>query len=915
MTKKIVLFSDGTGNSSAKAQKTNVWRMFQALDQTKIDQIAKYDDGVGTSSNKYLAAIGGAFGWGLKRNVIDLYKFICRNYECGDDIYGFGFSRGSFTIRVLVDFIATEGLVTSRSEEELNHNAAAAYRQYRSKNFPSWSPFVIVMRRVRDALLWAKDRIKGYQTYKEIAKHTKAAGRAEIRIRFLGLWDTVEAYGMPLEELKRGIDWVLWPMLFGDLILSPRVQRACHALSLDDERTTFHPLLWDEVAEADLIAKGQVAAGRITQVWFTGVHSNVGGGYPEDQLSLVALDWMMAEAKANGLVLDSRAVAEVAATKSPYARMYDSRAGVGAYYRYAPRQIWVKRDRQGNRILPIVHGSVVMRMAYGSDHYSPISLPHEFWVLAPDGELLPMEGAPLSLEIDSTKKQAASARPIKACEEIAAEKAELAAAIDKLARPDRQAVRLVWDTVFWRRCLYFFTVGLTCVLVAYPWLDRVFTNAAHGLLKSIPFVGGDLDQRWYEWLSRLDEGSRGPIASLVDAFSGFIPSYVEPWTKALDEHPIEFALIVTAIIVGLVGSSILQGRIHDRARLAWHKNFRQDYADWLSESQKGWRNGVLVALAVAIVFVVVAFVRGASDLVKLEFSILVAALAALLGLHSLGKHQVSQSETTAIRSTFALSVARFLRNSRFLQIIYKWIFKRAIPIAFALLLVAAGWVIVNRVLFDGFSAAGYFCQGSLDANARKKERTGSNEGFITDRMCWPTGLVLEEGRRYRITLSTPGDWFDRTTRADVAGFPTDNFRHVIATPLKRWWGQDWFKPIVRIGEIGNDEYVLEPSDPFEIYAYPPCPGIERATNGGGVRAKIRSDVASELLKCAPTPDGRKSVVTEIRARTTGELFIYVNDAVLMWPSRSNQFFDNNAGTGTVMVERITTSSSFSKDPQ
>src|SRR5258705_11105806 len=107
VTKKIVLFSDGTGNSSAKAEKTNVWRLFQALDQTNANQIAKYDDGVGTSANKYLAAIGGAFGWGLKRNVIDLYKFVCRNYEAGDDIYGFGFSLGSFTIRVLVVFIAT----------------------------------------------------------------------------------------------------------------------------------------------------------------------------------------------------------------------------------------------------------------------------------------------------------------------------------------------------------------------------------------------------------------------------------------------------------------------------------------------------------------------------------------------------------------------------------------------------------------------------------------------------------------------------------------------------------------------------------------------------------------------------------------------------------------------------------------
>ena len=135
--KKIVLFSDGTGNSSAKAQKTNVWRLFQALDQTTPDQLARYDDGVGSSSNKYLAALGGAFGYGLKRNLIDLYKFVCWNYEPGDEIYGFGFSRGAFTIRMLVGLICTQGLVSSRSESELHANALTAYRRYRSQRFKS----------------------------------------------------------------------------------------------------------------------------------------------------------------------------------------------------------------------------------------------------------------------------------------------------------------------------------------------------------------------------------------------------------------------------------------------------------------------------------------------------------------------------------------------------------------------------------------------------------------------------------------------------------------------------------------------------------------------------------------------------------------------------------------------------------
>src|SRR5450432_2889341 len=105
VTRNIVLLSDGTGNSAGKLFKTNVWRMYQALDLSSPGQLAHYDDGVGTSSFKPLAIVGGAFGWGLKRNLIDLYISLCRNYVDGDQIYGFGFSRGAFTIRVLIKFV------------------------------------------------------------------------------------------------------------------------------------------------------------------------------------------------------------------------------------------------------------------------------------------------------------------------------------------------------------------------------------------------------------------------------------------------------------------------------------------------------------------------------------------------------------------------------------------------------------------------------------------------------------------------------------------------------------------------------------------------------------------------------------------------------------------------------------------
>jgi len=153
-SKNIVLLSDGTGNSSAKVLKTNVWRLYQALDLKNPEtQIAYYDDGVGTSSFKPLAILGGVFGFGLKRNVIDIYSFCCRNYAEGDRIYGFGFSRGAFTIRVVAGFIARIGLIRyDGNDEHLARDAEIAYRQYRKeRDFRSGGNLLIgPLRALRD---------------------------------------------------------------------------------------------------------------------------------------------------------------------------------------------------------------------------------------------------------------------------------------------------------------------------------------------------------------------------------------------------------------------------------------------------------------------------------------------------------------------------------------------------------------------------------------------------------------------------------------------------------------------------------------------------------------------------------------------------------------------------------------------
>ncbi|MEJ0035942.1 MAG: DUF2235 domain-containing protein [Gammaproteobacteria bacterium] len=870
--RNIVVLSDGTGNSSAKANKTNVWRLFQALDQTQSDQIARYDDGVGTSSNKYLAAFGGAFGWGLKRNVIDLYKFICRNWQPGDAIHGFGFSRGAFTIRVLIGFIAREGLVPYQSEDELHRNAVSAYRCYRSKAFPAnGKPLVRACRSLRDAFVRLRDWIRGYPSYDAITRIAESQHRRDVPIRFLGLWDTVEAYGVPIVGLKRAIDRWLWPLVFGDFKLSPKVEQARHALSLDDERTTFHPLLWDDLAEA---TAGR--AGRIRQVWFAGVHSNVGGGYPEDQLSLVPLGWIMDEALKNGLRLDPAAVRDVRVNQSPFAKLYDSRAGLNSYYRYSPRRIEVPIDPAGIPIFPVIHRSVLVRMTQGTDSYAPFTLPHQFWILDTDDQLVPLSPKPAEMKLDASKPPGIT---------LDSSDPDVATAIQKLARPDRQAIRLVWDTVFWRRCLYALTVSLTILLVIYPVIAAPVASAM-------------------TWLTGIDRATRGPVADIVNAFSALIPSYVAPWKNALNEHPLEFFLILIAILGSLAGSVTLERRIRDRARMAWDRQFRDGYLGWLRESRKAWRNGLTVLFAVSMAGVALAIFYKPMRYALWALSALAAGTLLIQGFRLLGSVQRKDAASrTKIQSTFSLSLARVLRTSAPLRAGFGFLTDHFAPAAFVVVLLLGALLLLNRATFDLTSAAGRFCHGTT-SDFTKDAAVARASGFDTADMCWASGIVLKKGRRYEITIDTPGDWFDRQLQTDVLGMPSEGVRHIMAAPLKRWWSENWFQPVMRIGDVGNVESPLEPVDDIAPALPPRCEASNEVVARLGVSDKLPRSEAERVMACNPVPADRKILRARITAEADGELFLFVNDAVLSVPGVTETFMKNNSGTASVEVRRL-----------
>ncbi|MDZ7778985.1 MAG: DUF2235 domain-containing protein [Gemmatimonadota bacterium] len=359
--KNIVICSDGTGNIGGKGRGTNVFKLYEAVDRhghrpedddgdPLPPQIAFYDDGVGTESLKPLKILGGAFGLGLTRNVKELYKQLCRSYRPGDRIYLFGFSRGAFTVRTLAGLVVTCGIVDGMrmpSGRELDRRVDEAYREYR--------------RRYR--------RYRKPEDMSTVGRPLKTRDDVfdGVSIEFIGVWDTVDALGLPFDEAAEVLDRIR-RFRFPNRKLSPRVKKGCQALAIDDERHTFHPVLWDQEGEEDDT--------RIVQVWFAGVHSNVGGGYPKQGLSLVSLDWMMTEAEAAGLHFLASRRNDYRFAQNVHDKLYDSRSGPGAYYRYRPRDIGALCALH---CVPIrIHASVFDRITHATQGYAPGNLPRQY---------------------------------------------------------------------------------------------------------------------------------------------------------------------------------------------------------------------------------------------------------------------------------------------------------------------------------------------------------------------------------------------------------------------------------------------------------------------------------------------------------------------------------------------------------
>ena len=311
--KKLVLCCDGTWNRADQEREgapcpTNVVKLAYRIAKrdSNIPQIIYYDQGVGTG-NLVDRFSGGALGEGLEDNIHDAYRFLVANYEPGDELYFFGFSRGAFTSRSIVGMIRKCGIL---GREHVRHYQDAI-TVYRSDQHPD-DPGPVALR-TRYSICGAED----------------------IRVRFIGVWDTVGSLGIPLRGLRsltRG------KYQFHDTQLSGTVQHAYHALAVDEHRAPFEPAVWTYKPKP-----GQV----VEQVWFCGAHSDVGGGYPEVDLSDITLDWMVEKSRGAGLLFDEAALKAHEIRPRTLGTLHNSKVGL---YRLTPgidRTIGISKDNSG----------------------------------------------------------------------------------------------------------------------------------------------------------------------------------------------------------------------------------------------------------------------------------------------------------------------------------------------------------------------------------------------------------------------------------------------------------------------------------------------------------------------------------------------------------------------------------------
>jgi uncharacterized protein (DUF2235 family) len=277
--KRLVACTDGTWDKpgdleNGKSVDSNVCLIYQAVAKEAADgtqQVKVYDTGVGSSYGWRDKLLGGTMGKGLDQKIMDMYSFLMLNYEPGDELYFFGFSRGAYTARSLAGFIRNCGIL----KPQYLHLLLKAFELYRERNAFTAPD---------------SDLMVSFRRNYSIEDVTP--------IHFVGVWDTVGSLGLPFTFLRM---YNIEKYKFHDETLSSSVRNAFQALSIDDRRKLFQPTLW-EVGNKKTSAP--LTHQTVEQRWFSGVHCNIGGGYEDKGLSDGALLWMIEKAAGVGLEFD-----------------------------------------------------------------------------------------------------------------------------------------------------------------------------------------------------------------------------------------------------------------------------------------------------------------------------------------------------------------------------------------------------------------------------------------------------------------------------------------------------------------------------------------------------------------------------------------------------------------------------------
>jgi Uncharacterized alpha/beta hydrolase domain (DUF2235) len=826
---------------------------------------------------------------------LDIYKFLCVNYLPGDKIYGFRFSRGAFTMRVVIGLILNQGLVTGNTEAEIYGKAKMAYRAYRAERFHTFLRLEWIGRLIRDAILY----LLGNRYDKSTNRQLK-----DIKITFLGLWDTVAAYGLPVDEMSRGVSQWILPLELPDRSFNhAKIDRACHALSLDDERTTFHPVLWNEDG---------VPEGKLSQVWFSGVHSNVGGGYPDDSLAHIPLYWIMKEAETNGLHFktapnkphspdpDMMVFAEWRRDKD--GRLYDSRNGVGGYYRYGPRKIaelsdtkfLLRKSDLVNNGPPIIHETAITRARRGAHRYAPIGIPQNYTVLTDDG----------------IKPQA----PFETDDE---------------AKARCKAQEDVWNFVWRRRFIYFITVFASLYLLIYPLATKVDPSAE------------------YETPLTL-------VSTAVRALGQVLPGALSIWIDAYARDPSHFLTLGILVVALILFGVMLGGRIEDKMERVWRKfdpakrsigqivgglaltgavvfAVGHSYlpAHWaVTEFLKAHITGPVSAILICTLLAlytprwIVKHLRNATPyrfvvrsiqlfILPLFFAASFYGIALSFGSHlafsiedsfgmlcptskNIAEKSDADKPNQGLEACPPATVASChtgqptCTNNRVVSCLEGTPscekrdrpraecdpMKRNCEYRVPVCKTAAGSP-ASGTNPPGPQATGFaICPSSCEIRPNAVDLKDKKIDAIlsTNSVCKGTGIWVEQGQKYRIKIAAPGPgsgnaWKDGDIPVSTRGVDSSNLSsidrvwQVVLWPLKRHLFVEPFKVVARVGSTGSDERVLEPDENLK-------------TN---------------------------SIDAVITPNRDGELFLYVNGPVWAW--NWEQFYNGHKGSATIEVSR------------